>query len=147
MIIVFRGANSHQSDSNNLDLKTFPWGAHAPGPPIDGCSNCKLKLDLYNYVKTDMIESTAPPQQPHNWGTIFLDTLYDSISKGTLPFHYPLSSGICSPVGRYIDTVFSRKVGASNVFIAYIANNAPILHLGKVLYLRYRMFPCGHSSW
>ena len=33
-------------------------------------SNSKLKLSLCNCARTEVIESTAPPQQPHNWGTI-----------------------------------------------------------------------------
>ena len=35
-------------------------------------SNSKLKPDLCNFVKTEMIESTAPPQQSHKRDTIFL---------------------------------------------------------------------------
>ena len=34
-------------------------------------SNSKLKLDLLNCVKIEIIESTAPPQQPRKRGTIF----------------------------------------------------------------------------
>ena len=33
--------------------------------------NFNLKPDLCCYVKTKMIESTAPSQQPHKRGTIF----------------------------------------------------------------------------
>ena len=42
--------------------------------PIDSfkVSNSKLNPDLCNCVKTEMIESIAPPQQPHKRGTIFL---------------------------------------------------------------------------
>ena len=36
-------------------------------------SNSKLKLDLCNSVKMEMIEFTAPPQQPHKRGTNFLE--------------------------------------------------------------------------
>ena len=45
---------------------------------IDSCkvSNSKLKPDLRNCVKTKIFESMAPPQQPHQRGTIFFwDTL------------------------------------------------------------------------
>ena len=35
-------------------------------------SNSKLKLDLCNCVETEIIESTAPPRQPHKGGTNFL---------------------------------------------------------------------------
>ena len=35
-------------------------------------SNSKLKPDPFNYVKTKIVESTAPPQQPHKQGTHFL---------------------------------------------------------------------------
>ena len=35
-------------------------------------SNSNLKPDLCNCVKTEMIESTAPPQQPYKRGIIFL---------------------------------------------------------------------------
>ena len=38
-------------------------------------SNSKLKPDLRNCFKPEVIESTSPPQQPHKWGT-FLDTLF-----------------------------------------------------------------------
>ena len=41
-------------------------------------SNSKLKLDLCNCVKTEINESTAPPQRPHKQGTIFWDALYFS---------------------------------------------------------------------
>ena len=34
-------------------------------------SNSKFKPELCNYVKTKIIESMAPPQQPHKWSTIF----------------------------------------------------------------------------
>ena len=34
-------------------------------------SNSKLKPDLRSCVKTEMIESTAPPQQLHKQGTMF----------------------------------------------------------------------------
>ena len=42
-------------------------------------SNSKLEPDLSNRVKAEMIESTAPPQQPHEQGIIFgtLYTYYD----------------------------------------------------------------------
>ena len=39
-------------------------------------SSSKLRPDLCSCVKTEMIESTTPPQQPHKRGTIFLDSLY-----------------------------------------------------------------------
>ena len=35
-------------------------------------ANPKLKPDLCNCVKSEMINSTAPPQQPHKRGTIIL---------------------------------------------------------------------------
>ena len=35
-------------------------------------SNSKLKRDVCNCVKTESIESTAPPQQAHKQGTAFL---------------------------------------------------------------------------
>ena len=35
-------------------------------------SNSKLKLDLRNCVKIEIINNKAPPQQPHKRGTIFL---------------------------------------------------------------------------
>ena len=35
-------------------------------------SSAKLKPDLYNCVKTEITESTAPPQQPRKRGTIIL---------------------------------------------------------------------------
>ena len=38
-------------------------------------SNSKLKPDLCNCVKIKIIESTAPPQQPHKRGTMFLEHL------------------------------------------------------------------------
>ena len=38
--------------------------------------NSKLKPDLCNCLKLEMIESTAPPQQPHKRGIIFWDTLW-----------------------------------------------------------------------
>ena len=34
-------------------------------------SNSRLKLDLCSCVKTEITESTAPPQQPYKRGTIF----------------------------------------------------------------------------
>ena len=34
-------------------------------------SNSKLKPDLYNWVKIEMIESTASPQQPYKRDTMF----------------------------------------------------------------------------
>ena len=37
-------------------------------------SKFKLKLDLCNCVKTEMIEATAPPQQPQKRGTTFFGT-------------------------------------------------------------------------
>ena len=37
-------------------------------------SNSKLKSDLCNCVKTEIIESTAPPQYLHKRGTVFLGT-------------------------------------------------------------------------
>ena len=37
-------------------------------------SNSKLNLDLYICAKTKMIEYRAPPQQPHQEGTIFWDS-------------------------------------------------------------------------
>ena len=39
-------------------------------------SNSKLKLDLCICVETEMIESTAPPQQPHKRSKIFRDNPY-----------------------------------------------------------------------
>ena len=44
---------------------------------VDSCkvSNSKLKLDLCNRLKTEIIETMAPPHQPHKRGTIFWDTL------------------------------------------------------------------------
>ena len=39
-------------------------------------SNSKLKSDLYECVKTEIIEHSAPSQQPHKGRTIFFwDTL------------------------------------------------------------------------
>ena len=35
-------------------------------------SNSKLKAELCSCVKTEMIESTAPPQQPHKRSILFL---------------------------------------------------------------------------
>ena len=35
-------------------------------------SNSKFKPHLCNCIKTEMIESIAPPQQPHKRGTIIL---------------------------------------------------------------------------
>ena len=35
-------------------------------------SNCKLKPDLWNYVKLEIIECTAPLLQPHKRATNFL---------------------------------------------------------------------------
>ena len=35
-------------------------------------SNSKLRLDLSNFVKTEIIEYTAPPQKPHKRSTIFM---------------------------------------------------------------------------
>ena len=35
-------------------------------------SNSKLKPDLCNCVKAEMIEFTAPPKQPHKQGASFL---------------------------------------------------------------------------
>ena len=46
-------------------------------------SNSKLKPDLSSCVKTEMIESTVPPQQPHERGTIFWDTLYNERSTSS----------------------------------------------------------------
>ena len=37
-------------------------------------SNSKLKLDLCNCIKTEIIESTARPQYAHKRDTIFWDT-------------------------------------------------------------------------
>ena len=37
-------------------------------------SNSKLKPDLCNCVKTEIIESTVPPRQPHKRGAIFFAT-------------------------------------------------------------------------
>ena len=39
-------------------------------------SNSTLKPDLFGCVKTEIIKSTASPQQPHKRGTIFWDTLH-----------------------------------------------------------------------
>ena len=36
--VVFRGANSYQSDSNKLDFKNFPGGA-CPRTPLDECAS------------------------------------------------------------------------------------------------------------
>ena len=46
--------------------------------PIDSnkVSNSRLKPDLCNCVKSGIVESTAPPQQPHKQGIMFWDTLY-----------------------------------------------------------------------
>ena len=38
-------------------------------------SNSKLKLDICNCVKTEIVESTAPLQQPHKRGRIFGNAL------------------------------------------------------------------------
>ena len=38
-------------------------------------SNSKLKPDLCNCVKVEIIELTSPPEQPYKRGTIFWDTL------------------------------------------------------------------------
>ena len=46
---------------------------------VDSCEvpNSKMKPDLCNCVKTEIIESMAPLQQPHKWGTVsFRDTLH-----------------------------------------------------------------------
>ena len=52
----------------------------------DSCnlSNSKLALDLCNCIKTEMVESKAPPQQPHKRGTIFLVQSVDI--KGKVAF-------------------------------------------------------------
>ena len=39
-------------------------------------SNSKLRPDLCSCVKIEMIESTAPVQQPHKRGKFFWDTMY-----------------------------------------------------------------------
>ena len=44
-------------------------------------SKLKFKSDLCNSVKIEMIELTAPPQQPQKWGTIFWDNLYVTASS------------------------------------------------------------------
>ena len=43
--------------------------------------NSKLKPDLCNCVKTEIIESTAPPQWPHLLGTIILGHLVFILSE------------------------------------------------------------------
>ena len=45
-------------------------------------SNSKLKPNLCNCVKTEVIESMAPPQQPHKQGTI----LFGHLVVKTFPF-------------------------------------------------------------
>ena len=39
-------------------------------------SNPMLKPEICNSIKAEMIKSTAPSQQPHKRGTIFLNTLF-----------------------------------------------------------------------
>ena len=43
-------------------------------------SNSKLKPDLCNCVKLEIIEFTAPSQQPYKWGTIILGHHVDGSS-------------------------------------------------------------------
>ena len=64
--------------------------------------------------------------------------LYNSIT--------PSAQAFFSPFGRIFHTACSLTVGAPDVFIAFITE-VPILHLGEVLYLRYRVFPGRHPSW
>ena len=57
----------------------LPFLCHKPATTcqihLNMIPNFKLKLELCNCVKTEIIESTTPPQQPYKWGTIFLGTL------------------------------------------------------------------------
>ena len=46
-------------------------------------SNSKLKLDLCNCVKTEIIESTAPPQSPHKRRAVFWDILWGRQRAGS----------------------------------------------------------------
>ena len=48
-------------------------------------SNSKLKIDLCNCVTIKTIESTAPPQQPLKWSTIFE-------TPCRVPQHFPFSA-------------------------------------------------------
>ena len=43
-------------------------------------SNSKLKLDLFSFIKTDILESTVPPQLPHKRDIISLGHLV-SVTK------------------------------------------------------------------
>ena len=43
-------------------------------------SNSELKPNLYSCVKAKIIESTAPPQQPHKRGTTILRHLVDILT-------------------------------------------------------------------
>ena len=55
-------------------------------------SNSMLKPDLCNCVKIEVIESAAPPQQPHKHGTIFWDTLHMYIkTQPERPFRFSTS--------------------------------------------------------
>ena len=56
LVFLFSAINHCQIDSNKV-------------------SNPKLKSDLRNSAKIEIIEFTAPAQQPHKQGRIFLDTL------------------------------------------------------------------------
>ena len=51
--------------------------------PIDSnkVSNSKLNLDLCNCVKTEIIESAVPPQQPHIRSTNFLGHITHSFDR------------------------------------------------------------------
>ena len=51
--------------------------------PIDSSkvSNSKLKLDLCNCVKLEVIKSTSPPQQPNKVARFFWDTLWKKKEK------------------------------------------------------------------
>ena len=48
----------------------------APTQQIDSYKvpNSTLKPDLCKILENEMIESTAPPQQPHKWGTTLFGT-------------------------------------------------------------------------
>ena len=68
-------------------LFIFPFPCHksATTSPTDSyeVSNSKLKPDQCNCLKTKITESTAPPQQPDERGTILLGHLVKKSGAGT----------------------------------------------------------------
>ena len=65
-------------------------------------SNSKLKSNLCNCVKTNMIEWTAPPQQQHKLGTIFGTPCRMLNTMKILLWRHRNSSNVCSWKGEFV---------------------------------------------